>query len=353
MGRKTRRNKYEARAAEHRATQAKTPTPRVGATSKVINTGSIQGAPAKARVTRPKGIKLQPFSDVIPSVPMDYATVKADHLTQDRQVWIMVDVESGKPCMMARDECRVEHGDKCELSRVWTGSMPDRKMLDAERAKLDARPAHESAIMAVDRPSGAETFATYAARHADDTKAGLFRDGLGRIMRTEDMEEYSDKIVDLTGGSAEGWASPSLTCDIADDGRVIILEVNSITGETRRRGQHMVSPVDSTMSTMDYAHMHGVPIQRNTTQRAHAAAKIKSANADAREAKKAHREADRVQRKLDRTSGRGATVADRRERDERARAMLAELGVTNPTKFQMNAARDVLIAQAQVKAYTG
>lgn len=353
MGRKTRRNKYEARAAEHRATQAKTPTPRVGATSKVITTGSIQGAPAKPRVTRPRGIKLQPFSDVMPSVPMDYATVKADHLTQDRQVWIMVGADSGKPCPMTRDECRAEHGDECKLSRVWTGSMPDRKMLDSERAKLDVRPAHESAIMAVDRASGAETFASYAARHVDDKTAGIFRDGLGRIMRTEDMEECSDKIVDLTGDGESGWDAPSLTCDLADDGRVIILEVNSITGETRKRGQHMVSPVDSTMTTMDYAHMHGVPIQRNTTQRAHAAAKIKAANGVAREEKKAKREADRIQRKLDRSSGRGATVADRRERDERARAMLAELGVTSPTKFQMNAAREVLIAEAQVKAYTG
>lgn len=321
-----------------------------GGEAPVFATGSLSPVPRNPTVTQRKGINLKPFADIIPSVPIDYATVKSDHVRHDKMVWGRVNVETGAECKAGN--CVDKHGDKCRPGRVWERTMPDRQAMDFERVKLDVRESHESAIMATDRSSGAEKFKTHAERHDEDRKAGLYRDGLGRIMRTEDMEEFADKIVDMV--ATEDTDDYSLTCELDDDNRVHIVEVNMRTGERRRRGAQFVKPVDSTMTTGDYAKMHGVPIQRNATQRAHAARKVREAKAETRDAKRAQREQDRVQRSLDRAAGKsGANHTSRREMDEAARAVLAARGVTNPTKVMMQAARDMIAHQKQIAEYTG
>ncbi|MFD8340595.1 hypothetical protein ACFV42_49670, partial [Streptomyces solisilvae] len=259
MGRRTSRNKFQARAAEHRAQQAKPNTPRTGPTSRVMPTGSIQAAPAQVRYTRPKGIKLQPFSDVIPSTPRDYATVRADHVTQDTMVWARIDADTRKKCTASEEKCLANHGDKCIIGRVWENTIPDRQAMDFERIKMATRPSHESTMMATDRPSGAEKFHTYAQRHEDDSQAGLYRDGLGRIMRTADMDESTDGAVRATHDWRE--SDPThLTCELTDTGRVRIMVVNGRTGERQPRGKVVVYGTEGVMTTTDYAQMHGVPI---------------------------------------------------------------------------------------------
>ncbi|MEU4066651.1 hypothetical protein AB0F25_30435 [Streptomyces wedmorensis] len=350
--------KWDAHASTHK-TAPKTTTDNTtmpglagyaGGKPPVFATGSLSPVPRQPTVTQRKGINLKPFTDVIPSVPTDYATVKSDHVRHDKMVWGRVNVETGRECRS--EACEVTHGDKCTVGRVWERTMPDRQAMDFERAKLDVRESVESTRMAVDRPSGAEKFHTYAARHEDDKAAGLYRDGLGRIMRTEDMEEYADRIVDMVAKVDDDMYS--LSCELDDDNRVHIVEVNMRTGERRRRGVEIIKGVDSTMTTTDYARMHGVPIQRNTTQRAHAASKIRAAKSEARDAKRAAKEQDRLNRKLDRATGvSNAGHVSRREMDDAARAVLATHGVTNPTRAQMRAARDVIAHQKQIAAYVG
>lgn len=325
-----------------------------GGEKPALNTGSIQGAPGNVRVTRPRGIKLQPFSDYVPPVPADYATIRADHVTQDKQFWGRRNVETGKPCLIERDACRTEHGDQCELVRMWSGTVPDRKMMDFERAKLDVRPAHETRMMAVDRASGAETFHTYAARHDDDKTAGLYRDGLGRIMRTTDMDESSDGAPIMTYDWRE--SDPThLTCEVDEETRrVRIMVVNERTGERQPRGKVVLCATEGVMTTTDYAQMHGVPIQRNTTQRAHAAAKERALKAEARDAKKRAKDqerAERAQARLDRMTSRQS----RAEANAAARAHLAELGVpeSGMTPSLIKAAREALEHKSQIAQYTG
>lgn len=346
-----------------------------GGEAPVFTTGGVSPVPHTPTVTQRKGINLKPFADHIPGTPGTWtsdndwdssatgagsALVKTDHVRHDKMVWARVNLESNRRCTASEEKCAKNHGSKCGPGRVWENVTPHRELLDIERAKLDVREAHESAMMATDRPSGAEKFKTHAERHEGDAKAGLYRDGLGRIMRTVDMDGWNGENGDrftlgrtMLGGGV-GWDSPSLTCDLADDGRVIILEVNTVTGETRPRGQSVIGRVDSTMSTTDYAQLHSVPIRRNAMQRAQEAAKAKALRAEARDAKRAAKEQDRIQRKLDRATGQGgASHVSRAEMDEAARAVLAARGVTEPTKTMMAAARDMIAHQKQINEYVG
>lgn len=354
--RPTRSARNQAKWDTHRALQGTSlesrqapmaPTPGSSVTtSRVMNSGSIQGGPRKVQVgggnksqgiespdpSSRRGIKLQPFTDMIPSVPSDYATLKSDHLRQ-RQIWTEPNKKTG------------------ERKRIWEVFPHDRERLDSEKA--DVREHHEAARIAVDRPSGAAEAATYNERHEDDKTAGLFRDNLGRIMRTVDMEEFGDKVVDLSRDDSSGWDDCSLTCEIDEvTSRVRLIEVNSRTGERRLRGHRAIHAVDSTMTTTDYARMHDVPIQRNQTQRADAKLKQNALKAEVREAKRARRQqeqADRIQRRLDRVTNRPS----RAEADAMARAHLAKLGVpeSGMNRALIKAAREVLEHQGQIKAY--
>lgn len=323
-----------------------------GGKAPVLNTGSIQASPRQPSVTPRRGIKLQPFSDVIPSVPADYATVKANHLTQDKQVWARIDRETRKKCTAPEDKCEQNHGDKCIMGRVWQGTVPDRKMMDFERVKLAVRPSHESAMMAADRPSGAENFKTHAERHDDDKRAGLYRDGLGRIMRTVDMDDPTDGAPVMM----HDWRESDpvhLTCEVDEvTRRVRIMVVNERTGERQPRGKVVMFRTEGVMTTTDYAQMHGVPIQRNTTQKRHAAAKEKALKAEARAAKKAQKDQERAARAAHRAE-RMTSRPSRAEARAEAVAYLIEKGVPESahTPALIKAAREALDYKAQVQSY--
>lgn len=337
-----------------------------GGKAPVLNTGSIQASPRKVTVgggnkiqgiespTRQGGIKLQPFTDVIPSVPADYATIRADHLTQDKQVWARVDRDTRKKCTAPEDKCEQNHGDKCIMGRVWQGTVPDRKMMDFERAKLAVRPSHEAATMAADRPSGAENFHTYAQRHDDDKRAGLYRDGLGRIMRTTDMDDPTDGGQVMT----HDWRESDpvhLTCEVDEETRrVRIMVVNERTGERQPRGKVVMFRTEGVMTTTDYAQMYGVPVQRNTTQKRHAAAKERALKAEARAAKKAQKDQERAARAQHRAE-RMTSRPTRAEARAAAVAHLIKLGVpeSGHTPALIKAAREALEHEAQIAAYTG
>lgn len=187
----------------------------------------------------------------------------------------------------------------------WTSDAPHRQALDSETAGRYTRSTDEAADMAADSVSGMIDAQTYAHRHDADKAAGLYRDARGRIMRTTDM--------------------------------------------------------DDSMTTHDYATLHGVPSVRTKSQVRDDAAQARREKRDAekaareaeRAAKREAREQDRAQRRLDRSSGKsGAGNVSRREMDEAARKVLAAHGVTSPTKIQMQAARDMIAHQKQVNQYT-
>lgn len=376
---RSRSARNQARNAEHRAMQggavgAKRQSPTlsgpepVGSNASIMNSGSIQASPARIKVgggnaqlgiaspdpSGRTGIKLQPFRDFMPQGGdwTDHTTqhmahtggggsIKVDWVSQSKQVWV-------------RDE---ETG--ALVGRVWEALSHDREKLDAERA--GKRDTHESAMMAADRPSGVAGIMTgtgddEGARHEDDLAAKLYRDELGRIVRTEDMEEYADRIVDLTSGETAWRKSDpvSLTCEIDEEtSRVRILEVNGRTGERRRRGQEVIRPVDSTMTTGDYATMHGVPLQRNATQRAHAAGKARAEKTAAKQAEREAKAAARAAAKADSPQRVAAPGTSRSEIDEAAKAMLARMGVTSPTREHMRLAREAVVHKRQVADYTG
>lgn len=114
-----------------------------------LNTGGIQVSPPQVRVTRPKGMRLQPFSDFIPRTPADYAT----------------------------------------LDPHWSSGSPKRDSMAYERAGKLVRSTREIKGMRADGTSGAEDFQTYGNRHEDDVATGVFRDGLGRVIRTTTMDD--------------------------------------------------------------------------------------------------------------------------------------------------------------------
>lgn len=376
--RASRAARNQARHAEHIATQAtkimtggatgdvrrQSPTLHgsepVGSYASVMNSGSVQGSPARIRVgggnqslgiaspdpSSRQGIKLQPFRDYVPSTPSDYGAGKVDHLTQ-RQVWLR-DPETGEI-----------------TGRVFEAYPHEREKLDTERARV--RDQHEAAAQAADRPSGVAGILTGSggdegARHEDDEAANLYRDGLGRIVRTLDMDENSDRWITGRTAASGDWhnADPvSLTTEVDEvTSRVRIMEVNGRTGERRRMGRVVARAVDSTMSTTDYATLHGVPVQRNATQRADASGKAKAearAQREAdRDAKRAAREADRLARQADkpaRQAKSGAGGMSRGEVDEAARLMLAKMGVTSPSREHLRLAREAVVFEAQVAEY--
>lgn len=340
-----------------------------GGKAPVFASGGVSPVPRQPTVTQRKGINLKPFADHIPGTPGTWtsandwdssatgagaALVKTDHVRHDKMVWARVNLESNRRCTAPEDKCAKNHGSKCGPGRVWENVTPHRELLDTERAKLGVREAHESAMMATDRPSGAEKFHTYAQRHEGDAKAGLYRDGLGRIMRTMDMDDSTDGGVRVDHDWRESDPT-SLSCDLdPETSRVRIMVVNGRTGERQPRGKVIVCGTEGVMTTTDYAQLHGVPIQRNAAQRAHEAAKAKALRAEARDAKRAAKEQDRIQRRLDRAAGRGgASHVSRAEMDEAARAVLAARGVTEPTKAMMAAARDMIAHQRQINEYVG
>lgn len=333
MGRRTRNR--QAQWDAHRRNQTKRTDMEglgsyAGGKKPQLVTGSVSGTPRKPTVTQRKGIHLKPFSDFVPGRPGDWTTAQGR------------DVSTRGGAILKPSHLNVKVTYDEDGNRTDQAPDPDREVLAFERNRLAERPSHEVALMATDRPSGMTSAKTYDERHEDDSKAGLYRDGLGRIMRTTDMEEVAEPILDLTGKSSDQPKQLSCRIDPLTQ-RVIVFEVDS---EERLTG--------TVMSTTDYAQMHGVPTQRNSVQKRHAKAKEKAAREAERVAKREAREQDRAQRKLDRSSGKsGAGHVSRREMDEAARAVLRSHGVTSPTKQQMKAARDVIAHQQQVQAYTG
>lgn len=242
----------------------------------VFASGSVSPVPRQPTVTQRKGISLKVFTDIIPGSPGDWTDGRSR------------DTVAASPAV---------------LKPHWSSSMVHRQAFDSERGAV--RPSYEARPMAADRVSGGVEFMTYAERHESDAKAGLYRDGMGRVMRTVDM--------------------------------------------------------DDSMTTGDYAKMHGVPVVRTRDDQRNEAAGIRNAEraakASEREARRIQREqekADRIQRRLDRAAGKSdAATVTRREMDEAARAVLKSHGVTNPTKIQMQAAREAIAHAKQVQAYTG
>lgn len=272
-----------------------------------LSTGSIQYTPPKPTVTQRKGIKLQPFTDYVPPVPQDYATTRPSHL----------DV---KPIYDQKTGARQDRAPR-----------PHREMLDSEMAKRDVRPSHEVAMMGVDRTSGSDSFKSYAARHEADARAGLYRDGLGRVIRTTDMEDAEASVISRTAWlpNKNGVLSPHQVTEYR------------VTGG---------------MTTSDYATMHSVPIRRDAHTRemaARANQAQKQAVRDQKQAVRDQREQDRLQRRADRMAGKaGASHTSRADLDTAARAYLAGMGIKDPTPEVMRAARDVIVHAKQVAQYT-
>lgn len=305
--------KWDAHAASHTADKSIAPRTvaaiggAMGGNAPSLHTGSIQSTPSKPTVTQRKGIRLQPFTDYVPRVPSDYATVPPSHMNEK----ILYNQETG--------------------ARIPQSTPPRRDRLAIEIARTATRPVHESKIMHTDGTSGGESMVTYDQRHESDTKAGLYRDGMGRVMRTTDMADADATVV---------------PCAFE------MIDERTGLPTTYRYENYLVT---GGMTTTDYASMHNVPVRRDGHTRGVARAAERVA-IDERKAARAvirdQKEADRLQRRADRIAGKsGAHSATRADLDTAARAYLAAMDIENPTPDILRAARDVITHAKQIAQY--
>lgn len=265
-----------------------------------LNAGSIQASPPKARHTRPKGIKLQPFTDHIPGSPGDWT-------------------RSGG----------AQHGPAAGpavLKYHWSSPGVDRDSMAFERAKTVTRPYHEARQVKANSVAGALDFQTGASRHEDDAATGVFRDEVGRVIRDTSMPD----------------------CDIRQVRRTV-----QVKNERGMLVQHEVEYItrDSVLTPREHATRAMLPGVRTKAamraeeqqSRANEKADVRKIRAEAREEKQAERDrlkAERQARKADapeRTEAQRATLDARRDMRNLAYKILADRGIVKPTAKQVRA----------------
>lgn len=258
-----------------------------------LNTGSIQVMPPKGKVSRPKGYRLKVMSDYIPGNPGDWTDPSRTSTSA---------------------------ASRAVLKPHWSSSMPDRNAMPSEQAKVQARTHVEQVAYDADRQQGYEAFQTGAQRDMDDAARGVFRDGLGRVIRTSSMEDCEVERVTVTRHyQARGARVP-----------IEVEEFRRVSGRTAR----------------EHATQQGLPgirrlrnvVTEEKWEKLQDKAQRRADKADLRAEKKAVREqakAERAARVEANSEAREANRAAGKQLRDLARQILAHRGIDKPTPLQL------------------
>lgn len=256
-------------------------------------TGSIQVMPPSGKVSRPKGYRLKAWSDFIPGSPGDWTDPERTNSFA---------------------------GSRAVLKPHWSSNMADRQPLPSEQAKVAQRSFREQREYDADRVQGFTQFQTGAQRDHDDVARGVFRDGLGRVMRTSDMEDCEVERVMVTRQVKSARGSVSVEVE----------EFRRLSGRTAR----------------EHATQHGLPTVRPLSR-------VVNEEDFEKKADRADRRADKADMRADKKAARTEVQAQRKARSEEnsearehnraaskklrdlARQILAARGIDKPTPVQI------------------
>jgi hypothetical protein len=283
-----------------------------------FNTGSVQVMPPKGKVSRPKGYRLTPFRDYIPGNPGDWTDARS------------------------RD---TSAASRAVLKPHWSSDMPDRNAMASETAKTVTRSHGEQVAYDADRSQGYLAYQTGAQRDVDDAARGVFRDGLGRVMRTTDMADCEvTRVLVRREVVAHGQATVSVEVE----------EFRRLDGMTpveyaRANGLPGIRRLAQVVSAEKYEK------QQDATQRKADKADLRADKREQRELSKAARAGERAARKVVESApdpAREDALAERRRLRTLAREILAHRGITKPTAKQVSGMLEFFETNMQRAKYT-
>lgn len=278
-----------------------------------FNTGSIQALPSSGKISRGSGMRLKVMQDYVPGRPGDWTDPKRRNMP------------AASPAV---------------LKPHWSRNIPERDGMDFERANRLVRSTQELASMHADGVSGALEIQTGAVRHESDVATGVFRDSVGRVVRTLDMPDVECKTV-------------RKAVTIVERGRPVQRETEYYT------------PVDgAALTPRELAVAAGVPGTRTLTdminERASERAAVTAANRDEREARRAERKAEqsrikqvRAEARQEESEAREQNRAASKKLRDLAREILAKQGVERPTPLDIRRMLEFFEVNMQRAEYAG
>lgn len=264
-----------------------------------FNTGSIQVMPASGKISKPKGMRLQVMSDYIPGTPGDWT-------------------DPGRTMTSA--------GSRAVLKPHWSSGIADRQPMPSENAKVQQRTHAEQVAYDADRVQGYTAYQTGAQRDMDDAARGVFRDGLGRVIRTTDMADCEVERV-MVRRSVVSYGQATTEVEVEEfrvmSGRTPVEHARAMGLPGVRRLRDVTNEEDWEKS-------------QDKAQRKADKAELRAEKKAVREQAKAEAKARRAERpQLKSDEEHEAALAQRRELRALARKILADRGITKPTNQQV------------------
>lgn len=277
-----------------------------------INSGSIQAAPTKKRPSRSSGVTQKVMRDFVPARPDDWTS-------------------------RSRMSATAPAGSGVTRPH-WSLFIANRDPLSNERAGKDVHTSAEQRQMSANRPSGVLRSQTHAERHDDDRQAGVYRDELGRVMRTEDMPDCEVRLVTETVMVKNRFGIP-VPQEHSD-----LRRVSGVTPREHATGRGL--PGVRTKSDMRDERIDVRNAEKKIRKMMREEERERKAAAKA--AAKAARAAEREQESAERQ----AKAAERDKLRSMAKAVLMARGVAQPTRQQISLQLDVFEADRQRMEYT-